>query len=417
MPILLRDGKRFLYLRNSANRELMGVFVGSLDLAPEQQTLDKIVETRFGAGYFAPENGPSWLLFIDNGNLVSQQLDESRPGLIGSPVLEAEGIGGAGSYAFFSVSSAGALAYRAGTAGGPNDVEMTWFSRSGQRQDRLLDRSAITSMSLSPDGTRAASALTRAGLAADIWMTDLTRGITTRVTSDPSIDIFPFWSPDSSRILFMSRRNAVGGLYEKRVDSVEPEQLILENRGAIIPNDWSPDGRFVLVSDSPKVNTFDLSLVQLQPTATKTPILNSPFNEGFAAFSPDGRFFAYVSDESGRDEVYVSTFTPPGAAAVTGAGKWRVSSDGGQRPRWRSDGKELFYRNEAKVMSVPIDTARSTFSPGKPIELFSVKGSLVVQWGVTADGQRFLMPMLPLGEASEPIRVTLNWTPGGQPAQ
>lgn len=360
---------------------------------------------------------PSWLLFVDNGNLMSQQLDESVPSLVGSPVLEAERIGSAGSYAFFSVSSTGVLAYRGGAAGGPNDVVMTWFDRNGQRQEAALDRGAYASVKLSPDGTRIATSRNRTNLAGDIWLTDLTRGIDTRLTSDPAHDLFPIWSPDSSRLLFMSLRAAGRGLYEKRVDGVEPERMILDNFGPMIPNDWSRDGRFVLVGESPKLNTFDLSLVQLYPTPTKTPLLSSPFNEAFAMFSPDGRYFAYVSNESGRDEVYVSTFTPPGMTPPAGAGKWRVSNDGGQRPRWRGDGKELFYRNEGRVMRVAIDTSRAAFTPGKPIELFAARGSLVPQWDVTGDGQRFLMPMLPIGDASEPIRVTLNWRPGGRRPQ
>ena len=419
MPLFLRDGKRFLYLRASADPKQQGIFVGSLDLAPDQQPMDMVVQTRLGAGYYAPPAGSSWLLFIENGNLISQEFDESRSALIGSPVLEAEGIGSGGSYPFFSVSSAGALAYRSGQAGGPNDLNLTWFGRGGQPQAQVIERGAYSSAKLSPDGTRIVGGLMRGGFAADIWLSDLTRGTMTRLTSDTAMDAFPIWSPDSSRILFTSLRPGGAGLYEKSVDSVEPERQVYQSRGgAAIPDGWSSDGRFVLFTQQTKETGFDLSLLELGPGPPKaTPLLNSPFDEGFGVFSPDGRHFAYVSDESGRDEVYVRTFTPPGATAASGAGKWLVSSGGGQTPRWRRDGKELFYRHEGRVLSVPIDTARPSFTPGRPVELFSARGALVTQWDVAPDGQRFLMPLLPILDDDEPIRVTLNWRPGGRPTQ
>ena len=417
IPSFLRDGKRFVYLRNSADPKLQGIFVGSLDLAPDQQPLDMLVQSRLGAGYYALAGGPSRLLFIDNGNLVSQELDESRPALVGSPALEAERVGSAGSYAFFSVSSAGVLAYRTGEAGGPNDFNLTWFDRRGQQQGLALGRGAYGSAKLSPDGTRIVGGLTRSGLPSDIWLSDLARGILTRLTSDAASDLFPIWAPDSSRILFMSLRSSGRGIYEKRMDSAEPERLVWRGEGSAILDGWSPDGRFVLFTRQAKESGFDLWLLELGPSPKATPVLSSPFDERFGVFGPDGRHFAYVSDESGRDEVYLRTFAAPGDTSASSPRQWRVSNDGGQSPRWRRDGKELLYRNEGKVMSVPIETAGSGLAPGRPVELFSVRGAFVTQWDVAADGQRFLIPMLEIGDVAEPIRVTLNWRPGGNQAR
>ena len=413
-PVFLRDGKRFLYLRNSADPRLQGTFVGSIDRVPNDQPLDMLAPTRLGAAYYAPAGArSSWLVFIDNGNLMSQELDESRPALIGNPVPEAEHVGSAGSYAFFSVSPAGVLAYRSGESGGPNDINLTWFDRRGMRLPQALDRAAYASAKLSPDGTRIAGSRTITSQAADIWLNDLTRGIQTRLTSDASVDSSPIWSPDSSRVLFTSLRTSGPGLYEKRVDGADPERLVWPGR-SVIPDGWSSDGRYVLFTERSKQSDSDLSLLELGPIPRATPLVNSQFDEGFGAFAPDGRHFAYVSDESGRDEVYVRTFTRPGATEAPGAGKWRVSSEGGQSPRWRRDGAELFYRDELRVMSVPIAASRQAFTPGKPVELFSVSGALVTQWDAAPDGQRFLMPLLPIGDASEPIRVILNWQPGSR---
>jgi Tol biopolymer transport system component len=377
--------------------------------------MERLVSSDHGPGYFAPPTGLARVLYVTDRNLMSQELDETRPGLLGEPQLEVSQIASAGSFAFFSIAGSGTLVYRHGVAGAPSANELTWFDRKGQVLGPAADRGGYGAFTLSPDGRRVAVSMTAAGRPPDLWMIDVERKINTRFTADGATNQFPIWSADGSHIVFRSNRAGRFDLYEKHASGLEPERLLLQTPFDKIPASASADGRFLLFdATSPQGGTDIWLLTRGGATPAASPLIASAFNELQAVFSPDGRLIAYVSDESGRPEVHVRTFTPPGQPAAPGAGQWRISNGGGTRPRWRADGKELFYRADTLLMSVAIDSAASRFTPASPVLLFDSQSIISNSWDVSADGQRFLLAVAPETRSSEPITVVLNWRPGGR---
>jgi len=260
----------------------------------------------------------------------------------------------------------------------------------------------------SPDEKRVAAAITDSQSGTrDVWLVDIVRGTPTRFTFDPAEDFLPIWSPDGSRIVFASDRDGPGNLYQKPASGAGNEEELLKTNERKWPTDWSRDGRFVIYTNLSQKTKLDLWVLPVTGEQKPTPFLQSSFNEDYARFSPDGRLVAYASDESGKFEVYVQTFPASG-------GKWLVSTNGGVQPRWRRDGKELFYiAPDKKLMAVDVKLEGSTFEAGVPRALFQTR---VVSYPnprnvyeVSADGQRFLI-ITPLEEAtSTPITVVANW--------
>ena len=262
---------------------------------------------------------------------------------------------------------------------------------------------------ISPDGKKIAVDLLDAGARKrDVWLYDLTRGTRTRVTGGGSIAINGdvVWSPDGSRILFDSDRKHQADLYVKPASGGGTEEALLEAEGQKIPSDWSSDGRFIAFEErEPKgERRVALSILSLGENRKPTIFLQRGSEVGTSRFSPDGRWLAYTSLESGRWEVYVASFPGPG-------GRWQVSTSGGYQPRWRRDGKELFYLSEdRKLMSVEIKPGPS-FEAGVPKPLFdtSVPAVLANFYDVSADGERFLV-VTPLGgQATPPLNLVVNW--------
>jgi len=238
----------------------------------------------------------------------------------------------------------------------------------------------------------------------DIWLVELSRGIASRLTSDPSDERFPIWSPDGHQILFSSDRRGKPDLYLRTLDSGE-EELIVDSPGRNFPRHWTPDGQFILygsfIRDSP-----DLWMLPLVGEGKPKPILETPFSQWSARVSPDGRWLAYNSNESGRVEAYIQPFQTPGE-------KLRLSVNGSGPVSWRGDGKELFYLAlDGTMMAVPIQ-ASDAMEPGIPQSLFQTgiaTATVLRQFAVTEDGQRFLL-LAPLpAESATAITVILNWT-------
>jgi Tol biopolymer transport system component len=210
-------------------------------------------------------------------------------------------------------------------------------------------------------------------------------------------------------------------LYQKAVTGSEPERQILKSDKRKIPADWSHDGRFLLFEQADPKTNWDLWALPMAGDRTTFPILQSEFNEIQGVLSPDGRWVAYSSDEAGGYQVYVQPFAGPSLTAGSGqrsGAKWRISTDGGVQPRWRSDGKELFYLSaEMKIMSVAVKTVPA-FEAGKPLPLFTPtipQNFTNVQFDVTPDGKRFLVSAPPNERGSAPTTVVLNWTAGLKP--
>jgi len=264
---------------------------------------------------------------------------------------------------------------------------------------------------LSPDGTRAAGRDTAQGVAGDIWLLDFTRGgVRTRLTFSRNSGTFPVWSPDGGRIAFSAGSN--GDIYEKAASGAGEEKLLLKSPTIKVPTSWSRDGRFLLYFTIGSKTANDLWVLPLEGQQAGKPalLLGTEFVEELGSFSPDGRWVAYLSTETGRYEIYVRPFVADGP--LFGDGKWQLSTGGAatdKPPRWRSDGKEIiFTAPNGTIMAVDVNAGGSAFAPGVPHPLFTPPANR--GWDVTADGKRFLVQVQPGQQNTQPpITVVLNW--------
>jgi len=248
----------------------------------------------------------------------------------------------------------------------------------------------------------------------DIWLVDAARGVTTRFTFDPAIDGWFVWSPDGSRVAFDSNRKGVYNFYWKLSSGAGADELLLESDQAKGPNDWSPDGRFLLFRSLFPETGWDLWALPMFGDKKPFPFLKTPFEERDGQFSPDGKWIAYQSNESGRFEIYAQPFPGPG-------GKFQISSNGGAQPRWDKNGKEIFYVSlDSKVMAAPVKLSPDgqSLETGTPAALFPVHiavgplpGTYKQQYAVSSDGQRFLVNVSVDEGAASPITLICNWKP------
>ena len=355
------------------------------------------------------------LLYTQSGTLFAVPFDLERLEVAGppSPVVEDVGESPASGTSHFSAASNGSLVFIPGRA--LPSQQLTWFDRSGQALDVTGDEGRFAGISVSPNDRRVAvHRHDEAG--GDVWVYDGPRRM--RLTFDASQEnASPVWSPDGTRIVFQSLRNGKWGVYLKNADGSGAEELLTESEGFTWPSAWSPDGRSILyVVVDPKTQ-HDVWLLPLTGDRRPVPLLNSPSVEYFPQVSPDGRWLAYSSNEAGMNQVFVRPFP-------IGSGKWLVSSGGiADFPRWRGDGKELFYLNSSitgTVMSVAVNGSGTSFVAETPAPLFTPpaqygggfghSGNFFV-YAASRDGQRFLMPQ-PAGgrESALAVNVILNWT-------
>ncbi len=406
-PQFLPDGRQFLYFSQGSG-DAQGVFLGALD-SPETT---RLTEADAAAAYMPP----GYVLYMRGGSLVVRHVDLPGRVLVGDPVTVADPVGwdGAIGVGALSVSATGVIAHR---AGGPGRRQLAWFDRAGKAAGVVgaADGNSLQYPALSRDGRRVAIDRTVLNNR-DVYLADIDRGERTRFTFDASIDVTPAWSPDGSRIIFRSDRKGVSDLYVKGSSLEDNETLLRESLEAKTPSDWSPNGRALLYVNQDPMNGNDLWVLPLDSDSkldgNPFPFLQTPFDESQAAFSPDGRWVAYQSNEGGPMETYVRPFPGPG-------GKRQISNAGGAAPRWRRDGRELFYLSpDANLMAVQIRAESATLEASPPVALFrtrlsggfgGVAGNLRPQYDVAADG-RFLMSIT-TEEATSPITVILNWKP------
>src|SRR4029453_15396759 len=345
-PYFLPDGRHFLYLARSPQRENTGIYVGTLD-SSERKLL---VNTDSSAAY-APQG---FLLFLRERTLMAQAFDASSLQLSGEPFPIADQVGQnpATGRAFFSVSQTGVLTFLSVRT--PN-TQLAWFDRAGKQLEVVGSPPADTAIRLSPDEKQLAVGRfdMQAG-STDIWLIDLARNVPSRFTFDPANENNPVWSPDRSRILFSSSRGGVTTLYQRLATGTGNDEALFNSAQPIAPLDWSEDGKFILYTEvSPKTDN-DIWILPLFGDQKATPYLQNKFSEAQARFSPDGRWVAYTSNESGSFEVYVQSFPPSG-------GKWQISTNGGSQPQWRHDGKELFFLGlDRKLTAVEVNGGEST---------------------------------------------------------
>jgi eukaryotic-like serine/threonine-protein kinase len=405
LPNFLPDGRRFLYLRVAANQQT-AVFVGSIDAKPEEQSLQPVLRTNRQAVYVeSPAGGSGRLLFLRDTTLFAQAFDPRRLELNGEPMPVTDQVGSfaPATAGLFSVSPA-VLAYRVGAGG--NFDQLTWFDRESKAIGTVGERGTYVRPAISPDGTRvAATQWDRQIGNSNIWVLDLARGTSTKVTFNNGRNDFAVWSPDGKSVAFASNREGHLDIYQKNADGTGDETLLWKSADDKEPTSWSADGRFLLCTVTDQKTQQDIWVLPLQGDRKPIRILGTDRVEGQAMFSPDARWIVYFSDESGGAEIYVRPFSPEKGADATSGGKWLISKGGGMFPLWR--GKEIFYTTLTfQQTAVEVD-GEKVLQPGVPRPLFSV--GLLNSNDVSADGQRFLHIMLEPLNAASPYIVVTNW--------
>jgi Tol biopolymer transport system component/predicted Ser/Thr protein kinase len=396
-PMFLPDGTHYLYLAaNFAGRKgVDAIFVGSLDSNEKRF----VVEATANAAYAAP----GYLLFYRDKTLLAQQFDAKRLALTGEPTTILAEIQYVPQVkrAVFAVSDNGLL-----VAQGGSQVALSqpiWFDRKGKEVGVVGAPDVYGNVFLAPNGRSVAVDKTDMGsLNTDVWTYELQRDSAKRLTFDPALDAVPVWSPDAARLVFTSNRQLNWDLYIKNSDGAQDEKSIMHNEFGNFPSDWSRDGKYILYNRG-----TDLWFVTL-PELKSSLFLKAASVLRNGQFSPDGKWVAYASNESGKWQIYVTSF--PEAR-----GKWQVSTGGGEQPRWRGDGKELFYLSQdGKMMAAPV-TSGANFDAGTAVALFqsTPRPPVLVYdlfvYDVSRDGQRFLINTEVKQVEAEPMSVVLNW--------
>jgi eukaryotic-like serine/threonine-protein kinase len=396
-PCFLPDGNHFLYFMTGLQQEEAGIYIASLDGREKKRLL-----TAGSNALYAP---PGHLLFVRERVLWAQRFDADESRLAGEPLRLADQIPvqpfGKG---FFSVSQNGVLVH--GSSGSSADQQAGWFDRAGKPLGLIGSPGAYLNFGLSPDEGRVALArFDRQTGTPDIWLLDLARGIESRFTFDPAPDLFPFWSPDEGRILWLSIREGLFSLQRKASSGAGQDELLLTSDHQKHPTDWSGDGRFIVYQDNDPKTKWDVWVLPLDGERNPFPFAQTRFNETNGHFSPDSKWITWTSDDSGSNEVYVQAFQNP-------EGRRQISTKGGDQPRWRRDGKELFYiAADGKLMAVEVKSGAG-FESGAPKALFDLRGIRAIggNYAVSADARKFLV-MTSIEEASAaPFIVVLNWT-------
>jgi Tol biopolymer transport system component len=400
-PEFLPDGRRYIFYV-ARGGEAPGVYVGELG----SDRIRRVLAANSPAKY---ANGHLW--FVRDDVLVAQQLDPSTGQLAGPvvPIAEDVNIGLVGPNV--STSANGIVAYRSG-AGRITRRQLVWFDRAGKELGTAGEEGSLASNpTLSSDGRFVVLQRT-VDDNIDLWVIDVDRNVTTRLTDAPGIDSLPIWSPDATQVVFNSVRE-LSGLATLRIDRTRPPQRLgLPPQPVKIACDWSPDGRFILYKQfDERAGTTDLFVYPLeggdkQPRA----VAETAFDERDGQFSPDGKWVAYESNESGQPEIYMQPFPGPGA-------KVRVSVEGGTQVRWRADGREIFYiAADGGLVAAAVDLTRTPPFIGAPNTLFKtsiapIRSISRQQYVVARDGQRFLVLTSEETGPLRPITLLLNWRP------
>ncbi len=397
-PMFLPDQKHYLYLAaNFSGRwDVDAIYAGALD-SDEKRF---VVKATGNAAYAAP----GYLFYYRDKTLLAQRFEANSLTLSGEPVTMMNDLQYVPQTArvLFTVSDSGFLVSLGGSE--VNLSQLAWFDRKGNPIGTVGKPDVYGNVFLAPEGKRiSADILDLASQNTDIWTEELGSEKPKRLTFDPSIDVVPIWNPDGKQIVFSSNRLTGFNLYVKSADGAEEEKLIAQDDSDKLPNDWSRDGKTILYTRGK-----DLWYVTL-PDLKCAEFLKAPSVLRNGQFSPDGKWVAYASNETGKWQIYVTSF--PDAR-----GKWQVSADGGEQPRWRGDGKEVYYMApDGKLMAAPVTTGVN-FDAGTPVALFqsgarpAISSNDTFDYGVSRDGQRFLIITQAKQEEAQPISVILNWS-------
>jgi len=398
-PYFLPDGRHFVYYATPNSGPKSALYYASVDGKENRLLLEDSSNAEFARGH---------LLFVRRHKLFAQPFDPDRGRLSGSPMLVADGVGdGFGvNRAMFSASSRGALVY-VPTPSPPRST-LEWLDRAGKRQGAVGELGNWYDPVLSPDGRRLAVGIgDNLAEQGSVWVLDLARSTRTRLTFGPGSAWSPVWSPDSERVAYIREANKGYGIYVKAAsgDGAE-EQLaapgVFGDVSDLLISGWSPDGRTLLITlFKSREGNYGIWTLPASGGGKPQALIDTPVDEYSPSLSPDGRWIAYASRESGRGEIYVQPFPGPG-------GKFQISSDGGDAPVWRKDGREvIFVGADGRIMAAPTQVAPS-FEAGTPRAVFpeQLKTERI---GLSPDGQRFLV-LLPLSQpAARTVRLILNW--------
>lgn len=403
-PIFLPDGRHYLYFAGVDVKGELSIYAGSLDSKERK----RLIPAESNLSYVPP----GYLLYVRGGNLLAHSFDAKEMKLSGEPFLVAENIEYFANIwsALFSVSENGVLLYQ--TRSVSSLPQLSWFDRIGKQMGILGLPADQRNPRISPDGKRVALDMVDSETANnDIWIYETTGGIPKRFTPGAEFEATPIWSPESDRISFVRLFGSSSGLSVKNSGGESSEQTFSKMSGEISPTDWSPDNRYILCSvNEPGISNLELWLQPIEGDQKPVPFLQTSFSVSQGQFSPDGRWVAYVSNETGKWEVYVTPFPAAGA-------NWKVSSSGGMEPRWRRDGKELYYMAlDGKLMAVQVET-EPTFQANIAQPLFQTFSSEHISstdfysYDVSSDGERFLINTQAGERTSVQPTVVLNWIP------
>jgi Tol biopolymer transport system component len=402
LPQFLPDGRHFIFLVRAAEGTPdtdggFAIFAASLDSSEKKP----IVATPASARY----SSSGHLLFLRDRTLVAQPFDPGTLELSGDAVPVAENMSRTGRYeAIFSVSDTGLLLYQPGAAS--EDSRLVWLDRDGREQGTVGRPADYRNPVLSHDRKRvAASILDPQTQQDDIWILDVERGTSTRLTFDPADDFRPLWSPDDRTIYFISDRSGALDVYSKASAGTGTAKLVYGGEGTDVLWSLSSDGRtgWLFSENAAGKTGWDISRLDLE-SGEAAAVLQTPFTELEPAISPDGRWLLYSSNESGRDEVYVQSLGDDG-------GKWQISTDGGGHGAWTRDGREIVYRGgDGTLMAVDV-TLEPTFAAGIPEALFDPRERDVLgpQYDVTPDGLRFLVNQPIEQPVVDPLILVQSW--------
>jgi serine/threonine protein kinase len=401
-PYFLPDGEHFLFSTRTSFGGVGdgdGIFVGSLDTTFVPR---RLVNSGSSAAF---ANGH--LLFAREQTLMAQPFDLKTLSVVGDavPIAERVYFESFTSKTSFSTSQNGTLVYQTGTSS--SGIKLVWYDRSGKQTNTINKYSVFNDLRISPDGKRiAVSQFDDKNRNTDIWLYDISRSFWTRFTFDAAGERWPIWSPDGNSILFASDRKKRNDMFQRAASGAGGEELLLESNLQKYPSDWSRDGKLIAYTTLDQKNREDIWILPMKGDRKPFLFLQTEFSETRATFSPDGRWIAYQSDESGRLEIYVRPF--PGSG-----GKFQASTNGGLRPRWRRDGKELFFLSlENKVMAAEIKLGAANVEVGAVLSLFPINpfgGGGRDIYDVTGDGQRFLVATPGVEESSAPVTLVANW--------
>ncbi len=393
-PYAISGTDRFLYFNTSRG----GVEIGSLSDIHQHEFL---FASNSNAVYTPLQKGHSgYLLWMKGTTLLGQTFDEKRGKLLGEPLPVAEGVGFADVWRFadLSVSNNGVLLYGAGNSA---LRRLAWLKGDGSLLENVGEPGWLQSLRLSPDGRRA---IIEQGITRALWTLNFETKVLTRLTFEQEMSGWPAWSPDGLQIAYSGERGGHLSLFRRDSAGVVPEQPLAASPFGLYMYDWSRDGRYLAYCESNPQTKIDVWILPMAGDRKPYPLLQTPFNEDSPQFSPDTRWITYVSDESGRNEVYVASFPESG-------GKWQISIAGGTLPRWSADGRELFFvAADGYLMSTPLKPGRHQFEWSASRRLFRIPivGS---NYDVAPRGDKFLT-LTPMDEFKlNELTVLTNWQP------